>query len=475
MVLNKMSVKEAFRHLYAPEYMIKPEEWVGSKYNTKEVYRRLYNVAWPATVETLLISMISFIDTMMVSSVGSYAIAATGLTNQPRLIFFAVFFALNVGVTAIVSRRKGEYDRDGANKCLAQGIFICIALSVVLCAAAIALARPLLIFAGAMEDTIEPATTYFRITMVGMVFSVLGLVINAAQRGAGNTKISMKTNLTANIVNVIFNYLLINGIGFFPELGVTGAGIATLLGNMTGCAMSIYSVSHKDEFLYLRIKDIFRLDKETLRLIAKIGGSAAVEQVFVRIGFFAYAKMVATLGTVALATHQICMSIINLSFSFGDGLGIAGSALVGQNLGRKRPDMATIYGKSGQRVGLLVSFLLMILFSSCGRGLMGLFSSEEHIVELGIKILVIVAFTSPAQISQVIFAGCLRGSGDTKYVAITSLVSIAILRPLITYLLCYTAGMGLIGAWISLLVDQYVRLAFSAFRFTRGKWTKIEL
>ncbi len=470
-----MGIKSAIRHLYAPEYLIKSDKWVGEIYSASEVYKTLSKVAWPAMAEAVLIGMMSFVDTIMVSSVGPFAIAATGLTNQPRLLFFSIFFALNVGVTAVVSRRKGENNKEGANNCLAQAVMLCVILGVVLCVSALATARPMMWFAGAQPDTIEPAVVYFRITMVGTMFTSLGMVINAAQRGTGNTKISMRTNLTANIVNVIFNYLLINGIGFFPRLEVKGAAIATLMGNIVSCLMSIYSVSKPSGFLHIKVKNCFRFDPENLRILIKISSSAAVEQLFVRIGFFAYAKIVATLGTTALATHQICMSIINISFCVGDGLGIASASLVGQNLGRKRPDMAGVYGKAAQRVGLLISVGLVMLFSTGGGLLMGLFTHDSVIIEAGTKLLLIVALTSPAQISQVIFSGSLRGAGDTKFVAYSSLISIGIIRPIITYILCFPLGLGLIGAWFSLFVDQYLRLLFTGLRFSKGKWTKIKI
>lgn len=469
-----MFLVNALRRLYAPEHLIRGQ-WLGAPYTTQEVYRTLMRIAWPAMLESVLIGMITFVDTLMISGCGPAAIAAVGLTNQPRQVFFAVFTALNIGVTAIVSRRRGQDDREGANRVLAQALSICSVLSVILCVIAFVFARPILLFAGGQDDTIDTAVMYFKITMVGTIFTAFGMVINAAHRGCGNTKISMYTNLSANVVNLVFNWLLINGVWIFPRLEVKGDAISTLMGNVVSFLISAYSLTAKDGYLKVRLKNLFRIDQENLKLIMRIGSSAAAEQVFVRIGFFAYAKMVATLGTEALATHQICMSIINLSYTFGDGLSIAASALVGQNLGRKRSDMAAIYGKSTQRVGALISIGMFSVFMFGGGMLVGLFTDQQSIIDQGIKLLFIMAFASPAQISQIIFSGCLRGSGDTKYVAYASLISIGILRPIFTYVLCYTLNLGLIGAWLSLLIDQYLRLTFSASRFARGKWKSVEL
>lgn len=209
--------------------------------------------------------------------------------------------------------------------------------------------------------------------------------------------------------------------------------------------------------------------------IISISGSAMVEQVFMRIGFFTYAKIVATLGTVAFATHQVCMNIINLSFAFGDGLGVAASSLVGQSLGEKRPDMALIYGKTGQRMAFGVSTVLFFLFLFGGRFLVSLFSTDVQVQTLGAEIMVIIACTTHFQTSAVVFSGCLRGAGDTKFVAMTSFLSIGIIRPILSYLLCAPLGLGLVGAWLGLLADQFLRFSLNMFRFKGGRWTRIEV
>ncbi len=468
------------RRLYAPDHMLKPQQKMQEKYNTGEFYKNFIKVAWPAVAESFLLGFVSFVDSVMVSSQGSTAIAAVGITNQPRFLFYAVFMALGIGITAIVSRRKGENDQEDANRVLAQAVSLCIILGIFLVSIAIIFAEPLLIFSGANEDTLEMATSYFRIIMVGMLFTSVGLSINAAQRGSGNTRISMTTNVTANIVNCIFNALLINGLFFFPKLGVTGAAIATVLGTMVSCGMSIYSVSRNGRFLRLKSSMMFRFKLKTLGLITKISSSAAIEQVFMRFGFFITAKMIAELSTPDFATHTICMSIVNLSFCFGDGLGVAASSLVGQNLGKKRPDHSIIYGKCAQRIGLCVAILLMALFTFGGTMLINLFMTEgeEHaafILEKGVILLYLLAAITPAQISQVIFSGCVRGAGDTRYAAIVSLICIAFIRPSLTYVMCYPLGFAVVGAWMAMVIDQYMRLLLMSKRFSSGKWTKIKV
>ncbi len=464
------------RNFFTPSKMIKPQQVVGELPSSGVIYRTAYQMAWPSTLEAFLVGLVSMVDTIMVGTLGSSAIAAVGITNQPRMIVLAVIMSLNVGVTAIVARRTGEKDAQSANRCLKQCIILSAVLTLIFAGAAAVFARPLLIFARAGQDIIDDATTYFTILMLGLIFNSLTLTINAAQRGAGNTKISMTTNLAANLVNVVFNYLLIGGNWGFPKLGVAGAAIATVLGSIVGFGMALYSVlGRQHHFLCLRSPAPWSFDKATMKSLTNISSSALVEQVFMRIGFFTYAMIVAGLGTDAFATHQICMNIMSMSFTFGDGLQVACAALVGQNLGAKRPDLSIIYGKVGQRIALCISALLSILFFTCAGPLMRLFTTDPEIIREGIPLLYITAIVTYAQISQVVYSGCLRGAGDTRYVAMVSMISIMVVRPTLSYVLCYPVGLGLIGAWVGVLIDQYMRLFATMPRFSSGKWTKIQV
>ncbi len=464
--------------LFTSEGMSRKLKIHGELPDTKSLYKGFMKMAWPAMVESILMSLVNLVDSVMVSSCGTNSVAAVGLTTQPRMIFYSVFFALNIAVTAIVSRRKGQNDKEGANAALAQALGLTAVLAVILCGTAVFTAEPLLYFAGANNDTIAESTMYFRITMIGLMFTSFGMIINAAQRGSGNTKISMRTNVVANITNVIFNAFLINGLWFFPKLGVEGAAIATLLGNIASFCMSVYSLLGKGKFLHFDLKGMLRWKLPLLKTLGSVSLGAGTEQIFMRIGFFIYAKLVADLGTPEFATHTICMNITTISFACGDGLSVAASALIGQNLGKRRPDLASLFAKAGQRVGVIISLLLCVLLVFGGNLMLEMFADPtdinyDFIMKHGIILVYIIALVSPGQISQVIYNGALRGAGDTKYVAVTSAITIGVVRPLTAYVLCYPIGLGLYGAWISLLIDQYMRLGFSAYRFISGKWQKI--
>lgn len=450
-------------------------EQEGEVPDERTVLKTTLNIAWPSILESFLISLVGMVDTVMVSSLGSYAIAAVGLTTQPKFIALAVFMSLNVAISAIVARRRGEGDRDSANRVLVQALIISVALTVVISVVTVIWADPIIRLCGSAPDTHDAAVGYLRIIQGGMIFNVLSMVINAAQRGCGNTKIAMRTNLVSNGVNIVLNYLLIGGNLGFPKLGVQGAAIATVAGTICACVMSFISVMHPGQFL--SIQDFFSLkfDRRNLSAIVNIGSSTLAEQVFLRIGFLVYAVLVAKLGTTAFAAHQIGMNIMNISFSFGDGLSVAAIALVGRSLGENRRDMAKIYGGVCQRMGVLFSAAISVVCIALGTPIFMLFSREEEILRYGEMIMVIMAVITFMQVAQVVFSGCLRGAGDTKFTAVVSLISVTFIRPGLGYLFCYPLNMGLFGAWLGLAVDQLARFLLTYMRFRSGKWMHFKI
>ncbi len=467
--------RRIFRSLFAPSCLIRKKDMLQNDFEGYGMYRAFLTIAWPAMLESILIGIVNFVDTLMVSGEGEAAIASIGLTGQPRLLFYVVLMAVTIGVNAVVARRKGQGDQEGANRVLTQALPIVFSLALLFFVIAYFLSEPLLRFAGAKDDTIENSISYFRITMFGMIFTSVSLTLNAAQRGCGKTRISMTTNLSANAVNVIFNALLINGLFFFPKLGVTGAAIATMLGNFTAMVISFLSVRRRGGYLFLRFRKLLKPKFDALAPVLTVAGGSMLEQVFMRIGFFLFVKIVADLGTNDFATHQIGMTILNLVFTIGDGLAVASSSLIGQNLGMRRRDRALVFGKIAQRFGWCASLIVIVSSVLLRFPIIRLFSDDEKIIETGATIMIFVGLISIFQIQQVLFSGCLRGAGDTKYMAKISFITIAIIRPVFSYILIYPLGVGLLGAWIVVLFDQILRFVFSATRFYGQKWCKVEL
>ena len=460
---------------FLPRYMVREEKKLAHDFDTKQIYRIFFLLAWPALAEQVLTGIINFVDTLMVSAVGDAAVAAIGLTIQPRMIFQVVLAAIATAVTAVVARRRGQGDREGANRVLGAMLPIVVGVAAVFFVISFFFAQPILRFIGAKEDTLSDATSYYRITMFGLIFLAISLTLNGAQRGAGKTRIAMVTTMTANVVNCLFNALLINGLWFFPRLEVTGAAIATVIGQFTAMVISIVSVRRKNGYLFLKLSLLFRIDRRVVAPVFFVMSGALFEQLFLRIGFFTFAKLVAGLGTLDFATHQICMTILNLSFTVGDGLAIASSALVGQSLGMRRPDRALVFGKVAQRIGLVFAAVLCAAVAVFRRGIVGWFTNTPEVLQKGGNIMLMISVILLFQIQQVMFCGTLRGAGDTRFMAVISLLTVGTVRPALTFLLMRFTALGLYGAWFAVLTDQIIRAFFAGIRFYRGKWTKIEL
>ncbi len=441
--------------------------------NNRQLVARAAKVAWPAILESFFVALVGMVDSFMVSIVGAYAVAAVGLTTQPKFICLAFFIAINTSVSALVARRKGQEDRESANRILITALLCVLVGVVIISALAVVYANEIIYLMGSEADTHESAVAYFRIITGFMLFNCISLVINAAQRGSGNTKIAMSTNVTSNLVNVVFNYLLIHGNLGFPALGVRGAAIATVLGTVVACGMSIASLFRRDSFVsipFMLEKHLFATGK-SLKDIASFASNVCVEQLMLRFGFMVSAMLAANLGTRAMAAHQVGMNVMSLSFSFGDGLQVAAVTLIGQSLGQGKPKLAKKYGNICQGVGLAISVALSALYLLLGKWFFALyFPKDPDIVEIGVMIMQFMVLIVLCQVSQVVFMGSLRGAGDVRYTTITSMLSVALIRPGVSYIAAYVLQLGIVGIWIGILADQVVRLLLTGVRFQSGKW-----
>lgn len=443
----------------------------------KKLIKETVNIAWPAVIESFFTAFVGLVDSYMVSGLGSNAVAAVGLTTQPKFMGLSMFFAINVSLSALVARRKGEERKDDANRILVSGLFFILLAALVISTSLVFFASDIIRFCGSNSDTHDAATLYFKIIMGGMIFNCIQMGINSAQRGAGNTKITMRTNLTSNTVNIIFNYLLIGGNFGFPALGVKGAALATVLGTVVASIMSVMSLFEKNCFVSLPyiFKNRILPKIESFKSLIKVGYSVFFEQLLMRVGFMATAIMAANLGTAQMAAHQVGMNIMGLSFSFGDGLQATAVALIGRSLGQRDEELAKEYGRTCRMLGLIISFFLACFYFFGGHALMSAFFEEPEIVKIGVDITRIIIIVVIFQVSQVIYMGCLRGAGDTGYTALASIISVTVIRTAFSYLFGYALSFGINGVWMGILADQMSRFIFGSVRFKQGKWTKIKI
>ncbi len=434
-------------------------------------------MAWPAVLESFFISLAGLIDTMMVSTLGSEAVAAVGLTVQPKFIGLAPFFAINMAVSAFVARRKGEKKQKEANEVLVSAFTIMLLMCVVVTALSLWVADPIMRLAGSNTDTHADAVVYFRIIMGGTIFNAIQMLFNSAQRGSGNTRISMSTNLVSSTVNICCNYLLIGGNLGFPALGCAGAAIATVTGSAVGACMSIVSLMRRKSYvsLPLIVRERITPSIGQIKKLLSFSSNVLVENLAMRVGFLATAVLAARLGTNDFAAHNVGMNLMGLAFSFADGMQAAGVALTGQALGEQDKEKAKRYGNICQKIGLCISVVLMIIFLCGGRWIFSLYFDDPEILDDGVLISRFVAFIVLLQISQIIYGACLRAAGDVKYTLAASLISVMIIRTVMTYVLTMVFHLGLAGIWLGVLSDQLTRYCLMSIRFHQGKWVDLKV
>lgn len=449
------------------------------KSELKLLYKKTLSIAWPSTVEGALISIVSSVDTMMVGTLGASAIAAVGLTAQPRMILLVCAQALCIGTTAICARRKGADDPQGANACLHQSLAMVTLIGLIMTVIGYFGAEWLMKLGGANEDTLQLSMDYFKIISLAFVPTCWQLCICAAMKGIGKTRITMVTNVVANLVNVCLNYLLINGNLGFPKLGVKGAAIATATGSVVASLICLNVITRKNSYYHLALP---KFDPTTLRGLIKVGSSSMVEAVCLRAGFLMLARLIAGIGTNAFAAYQIVSQVTSLSFTLGDGVATAGTSLVGQSLGARRKDCAMAHARVAYRVGIVVSIALITFIFLLRRQIALLFTTDEAIIQGVTLSLYWVMLALIPQNGRVILSGALRGAGDVKYVAGCALLSVTLLRPTLTYLFCYPIDslfpghqIAVMSPWIAFLFDSIVRDRLMAHRIKQAKWLDIRL
>jgi putative MATE family efflux protein len=443
---------------------------------SKMLYSDIVKIALPSVVELTLTQLASMVDLMMVGGLGAWALTSVGLTVQPKFLLMTLFMALNVGATAMVARYKGAGMPDKANLVLRQAIMLTLVISAISSVIGYIYAEKLVVFMGASDsETLAGGTAYLKIQMIGFTFMALTSTITATLRGVGNSRTALIYNLTANIVNVIFNYLLIGGHFGFPRMEVAGASLATIIGQFVAFVFAFVYIMKGDQYLHLRFRDGFKPDLQSLKQIVTIGTPAMLEQLLMRAGVIIYVKTIAKLGTVAYAVHQVCMNIQALSFMNGQGFAVSTTSLTGQSLGKNRPDMAHAYNHRTRILGMSVSIVLGIIFIFGGGKIVSLYNDNPDIISQGAKIMMFVGFTQPLQSSQFILAGALRGAGDTRATAIITFITVLLVRPFLAMYLINQWNMGLEGAWLAFIADQALRSALVLLRYNSGKWKSISI
>ncbi len=447
----------------------------------KAIRDTVLKTAGPVLVEVFLGTLFGMVDMMMLGRIddpteAAASIAAVGITNQLVFIALSLVQSLNVGATAMVARYVGAKKEDRIESVVRHVILLTQVLLVLpIFILGLKYTDQIMKFIGAHEDTLMYGRNYFKIIVVGIIFQAFNFSIYAVLRGAGDTKTPMSINLKVNTLNVVGNALLIYGLLGFPRLGVTGAAISTTFSQFVATLMLLRYIFKKDTIIQINLKNRFRFDKDIIYNLVKIGVPASLEQIAFRVGILIFVRIVSSLGTVAYATHQICLNISGLTFTPGQAFGIAASSLVGRSLGADDPDKAEEYIKTSRRIGTVIAIAIGILFFFFGSIVASLYTKDPEVIAQAAKILKIIAIMQPFQSSQLVISGGLRGAGDTVWTLVAIFFSVLVVRVALAHLFINILGLGLIGAWYAMFCDQFVRWALITLRFKTDKWKYISI
>jgi len=438
-------------------------------FGEKTLRKEVLKLALPATGEQLLSMMVSIVDTMLVGHLGASALAAVSLATQWTFMAVTLFAAVSTGATALVARSVGAGDWDTANRTVRQSVLVGLVIGLAATALVQVFAEPAVALMGAEPEALAEGVTYLRIASIIFALSALMFVGNACLRGAGDTRTTMMVMAVVNVLNIAVAWTAINGPFGLPKLGVAGSALGAAVGRAAGGLLVIGILLKGRSGLKLDWRG-WRLDPELVRRVLRVGLPTGVERLVMRLGMMVFMRVIADLGTVALAAHAVALRAESLSFMPGFGFAVAGTTLVGQELGARDPRRAERSGYLTYRIAASLMAVMGVMFVLFPRPLIGLFTNDPAVVETAVIPLRIVGFVQPLLAAAMVFPGSLRGAGDTRFPMYVTGLSIWSIRVPAALLLGLSLGMGLTGAWLGMALDLAVRGVVFFLRFRGGRW-----
>lgn len=460
--------------------------------SNKELRKITLTLAMPVIAEMLLQTLMSIADTAMVGRLGAYAITSVGLTDTPMMIFMAFFSAIGAGGTALVARYVGAKNYKDGQRTAHQAMFLSIIFSIVFTTVGLLLVDKILIWMGAEKDVLPYAAKYFKIVILGIPFMAITMIMSGVLRGIGDTKTPMFVNGLSNILNIVGNFFMIfesrnivfnipiinNTVDIFipgAGMGVAGAAIATTFGRFVAAMLIIYVLYSKKRNYRLSFKKSIKCDAEIIKKVLKIGMPAAAEQLTMRFAQLFFTRMVAKLGTVVFAAHKVAITAESISFMPGWGFSLAATTLVGQYLGADRPDISKRAGNISCIMACIIMSAFAVSFFIFPQYFIRIFTNDLEIISNGMVCLKLIAIAQPLLAMTMVYAGALRGAGDTKTVLGITTVGMWTIRVGLAYYMINVLGLGLSGAWTCMVIDFGIRGILLLITFNKGKWKEIKI
>ncbi|MHB8926104.1 MAG: MATE family efflux transporter [Bacillota bacterium] len=433
----------------------------------RKIRQDIFRMVWPATMESVLQFTVGIVATAMVGRLGAVSIGAVGLSQRLLQTVWALSQAVTVGATVLVAQAYGAGRRDAAGRSARQSLLVALFGSAAFTLAVLAGPNRLLGLFHPTADVLGVAVGYLRIVAWGVPFTMLMLVIGSIMRGAGDTRTPLSIAILVNVVNVAGNYLLIFGHLGFPALGVRGSAVATLVAQATGVLVAGYLLFTPGPRFGLRFCASWRPDVAEFRRLLGIGVPAAAESLAWQFAAVLLTILIVSFGTVALAAHTLGIQAEGLSYMPAAGFAVASTTLVGQNLGARDPGLARRYTAETARWAGYMTLMTTAALVFFPATVMGLLTNDRAVVGLGAKYLRLMGLAQLPQQLGGVLNGALRGSGDTRSPMLIAFAGLWLIRLPLAFLLGRHFGLGIIGVWVAMTLDLFVRYGLIHLTYVR--------
>jgi putative MATE family efflux protein len=438
-------------------------------YTTGNLNRAILLLAVPMVLEMVLESLFAVVDVFWVGRLGANAVATVGLTESLLSLVFAVGIGLSLSTTAMVARRIGEKDPQGAAVAGVQAIVLGLITSLAVGIPCFIYAPDLLRLMGASGDIISTGSGYARIALGGSGAILMLFLNNAIFRGAGDAAIAMRLLWVSNIINLILDPCLIFGLGPFPRLGVTGAALATFTGRSIGVAYQFYRLLRGTERIRILTRQI-RVNSHVLLRLVRVSLTGILQFAIAHTSWIGLVRIVSVFGAAALAGYTIAIRIVVFLILPSWGLSNAAATLVGQNLGAKKPERAE---QAVWRTGFYNMLFLGsvgVFFVIVAQPIVRLFTQDPAVVPLAATCLRIISYGNIGYAYGMVMLQAFNGAGDTVTPTIVHFFGFWMLEIPLAYWLAIPMRLHSNGVYIAIVIAECSIAAASALLFKRGKW-----
>jgi putative MATE family efflux protein len=429
----------------------------------------IFLLAVPMILEMLMESLFAIVDIFFVAKLGAEAVAVVGLTESIMALVYAVAIGLSIGATAVVARRTGEKDAEGAAKSAAHIIYIGVIVSLVMSTIGIVFAPTFLSLLGAEPHVIEMGVPFMRIMLGGNAVVVFLFLLNSIFRGAGDAAVAMRVLWLANALNMVLAPCFIFGVWIFPELGVTGAAVGTTIGRGCGVLFAASYMFRPGGRIHIH-RESWRFDPKLLWRIVKLSSTAVLQFLIATASWSALVRVIAGFGSEAIAGYVISLRVVMFALLPSVGLSNAAATLVGQNLGAGKPERSESSVWKAAFLNALFLGLISVIFVSFSGAVIGFFTTDPAILAYGTQSLHIVSYGFVFYGFGMVFETAFNGAGDTWTPTWLNLCIFWIFEIPLSYVLAYNFGFGPKGVFWAITIAFSLLAVVSAALFRRGKW-----